>query len=67
MKEQFEEISLMLDKVVGGQNLFEIDTNTEEKEICSSNCPRECTGGVGTVDGTKKGTIISTPTLEPIK
>ncbi len=67
MKEQFEEISLMLDKVIGGQNLFAIDTETEEKEICISTCPKVCPNGVGTLDGVKKGTVISGPEMQPVR
>lgn len=57
MKEQFEEISEMLDKVVGGQNLFGIDTETEGRESCTTLCFTKCERSVGSVSGSTRGTL----------
>ncbi len=61
MKEQFEEITSMLDKVIGGQDLFAIDTQVSDVERCSTICSNECTPSFGTVNGSKRGSI--TPSL----
>ncbi len=65
MKKQFEEISSQLDKIVGGQNLFDIDTMSNDKIVCSNICSETCTNGFGTITGEHKGTKVPEP-LKPI-
>lgn len=57
MENQFEEISSMLDKVVGGKSLFSIDTTLNSVEKCITICTDNCSYGIGTVTGDRTGTI----------
>jgi hypothetical protein len=64
MKKQFEEISSQLDKVVGGQNLFNIDTQVNNGDLkCLYNCTSCLPGAVGSVKGTISG--LETPNPNP--
>lgn len=55
MDKQFEEISSMLDKVVGGQNLFDINTGVSDDHTCTVTCAEWCPIGTGTLQGAVKG------------
>lgn len=65
MKKQFEEISSQLDKIVGGQNLFDIDTQANDTVICKDSCSEICNDGPGSITGFVKGTKYPEP--EPLK
>lgn len=61
----FEEINDMLGDVIGGtseQGLFQfsIDTAISDKVNCSELCFTNC-DGVGSISGTKKGTVTEEP------
>lgn len=62
MKKQFEEISSQLDKIVGGQNLFDIDTQANGGDLdCLISCSKCLPGAVGSVKGTISGLEFPNP------
>lgn len=42
MKKQFEKIGSQLDKITGGQSLFEIDTQADLNDFCGQKCSDDC-------------------------
>jgi len=64
MKKQFEEIGSQLDKITGGQSLFEIDTQADSKDYCGQQCKDDCPP---TSIGTYKGTVTGTKFPEILK
>lgn len=64
MAKQIEEISSMLDKVVGGKKLFNIDITLFDTERCTTICNNICEGAVGSVSGSKCGSITKEPFTE---
>lgn len=58
MNKRIEEISTNLDKIVGGQELFNINSSVVDDEHCSEICTTECKNTVGTVKGVKQGIVL---------
>lgn len=59
MKKQFEEIGSQLDKITGGQSLFEIDTQADLNDFCGQKCSDDCSPtSIGTYKGTVTGTKL---------
>lgn len=68
MKKQFEEVSNMLDKLVGGNtatSLFAVDTANLTDRNCTTFCQDKCSGSVGSHTGQTSGTVID-KLLKPI-
>lgn len=58
MNKRIEEISTNLDKIVGGQELFNINSSMVDEELCSTFCTTDCQNSVGTTNGTTKGIVF---------
>jgi hypothetical protein len=67
MKKEINKISSLLEKVVGGQsNMFSVSVETDNKELCSSNCTRNCdANSVGQTTGEYKGYTYPVPIVRP--
>jgi hypothetical protein len=68
IKKQFEEVSNMLDKLVGGKtatSLFAVDTANIADRNCSTFCQDKCSGSIGSYTGQTSGTVVDNP-IKPI-